>query len=143
MKHRQPGLFEVKARVAQLTRIDGSLEGLKARINWKVFYPELERLYEKDRKDHASPKPFDVLVMFKILVLQYLHNYNLSDDSIRYQIRDRFILMRFLVLQIENQLPGSKMVWAFREMLKGLDLAEVLFVRFHEQLAKQGFMAQA
>jgi IS5 family transposase len=143
MKHRQPGLFAVKAIVAQLTKIDDSLVGLKARIYWKVFHPELERLCDKDRKDHASPKPFDVVVPFKILMLPFLNNYNLSDVSVRYQIRERFIFMRFLVLQIENQLPESKMVWAFREMLKGLDLAEVLFVRFHEQLAKQGFMAQA
>jgi IS5 family transposase len=68
-------------------------------------------------------------------VLQHLHN--LSDNGIGYQIRDRFSVMRFLGLQLENQVPDSKTVWAFRERLKGLDLVEVLFARFHDQLAKQ------
>jgi IS5 family transposase len=45
-------------------------------------------------------------------------------------------------LQIENQVPGSKMVWTFRERLKGLELVDDLFARFHEQLAKQGFMTR-
>lgn len=39
--------------------------------------------------------------MFKILVLQQLHN--LSDDQIEYQIRDRLSLMRFLGLQLEGK----------------------------------------
>jgi transposase, IS5 family len=78
--------------------------------------------------------------MFKILVLRYLHN--LSDDIIAYQIRDRCIFIKFLVLQLENQVPGSKMVWTIRERLKRLDLVDVLFARFHEQLAKQGYITQ-
>jgi hypothetical protein len=89
--------------------------GLKARIDWKVFHPELECAHDKDRKDQACAKPFDVLAMFKILVLEFLHN--LPDDSIGYQVWDRFIFMGFLVLQIEKQVPGSKMVWTFRERL--------------------------
>ena len=34
------------------------------------------------------------------------------------------------------------MVWTFRERLKGLDLVDVLFARFYEQLAKQGYMTR-
>jgi IS5 family transposase len=74
MKHRQTGLFAVKVRAAQLTKIGDSLLGLNARIDWNGFHPELERVHDKDRKNQAGTKPFDALVMFKILVLQYLHN---------------------------------------------------------------------
>ena len=94
-----------------------SLVGLKARIDWEVLRPELERVHEKDRKSQAGAKPFDVVLMFKILVLQHLHS--LSDDGIGYQIRDRFSFMCFLGLQLENQVPDSKTVWTFRERLKG------------------------
>ena len=73
------------------------LVGLRARINREAFRPELKRVHEKDRKSQAGAKPFDVLLMFKILVLQQRHN--LSDDGIEYQIRDRFSFMRFLGLQ--------------------------------------------
>ena len=79
--------------------------------------------------------------MFKIVVLQQLHN--LSDDGIEYQIRDRFSFMRFLGLQLEDKVPDSKTVWTFRERLKGLNLVEVLFARFHGQLAAQGYVARA
>jgi len=34
-------------------------------------------------------------------------------------------------------------VWTFRERLKNLDLVEVLFARFHGQLAEQGYLARA
>jgi IS5 family transposase len=47
---------------------------------------------EKDRKSQAGAKPYDVVLMFNILVLQQLHN--LSDDGIEYQILDRFNFMR-------------------------------------------------
>lgn len=52
------------------------LAGLKRpdRLEWNGFHPELERVHDKDRKNQAGTKPFDVLVMFKILVLPYLHN---------------------------------------------------------------------
>jgi len=114
---------------------------LKARIDWEAFRPELKRVHEKDRKSQAGAKPFDVVLMFKILVLQQLHN--LSDDGIEYQIRDRFSFMRFLGLQLEDRVPDSKAVWTFREKLKNLNLVEALFARFHEQLAAQGYVARA
>ena len=79
--------------------------------------------------------------MFKILVLQQLNN--LSDDRIEYQIRDRLSFMRFLGLQLEDRVPDAKTVWLFRERLKEMNLVEVLFGRFHEQLAAQGYVARA
>jgi hypothetical protein len=100
MKHRQPGLFDVEERAAQLTKMGDPLVRLKARIDWEAFRPELNQVHEKDRKSQAGVKPFDVLLMFKILVLQQLHN--LSDDGIEYQIRDRFSFMRFLGLQLNH-----------------------------------------
>jgi len=103
MKHRQPGLFDVEERATQLTKMGAPLVGLKARIDWETFRPQLKRVHEKDRKSQAGAKPFDEVLMFKILVLQQLHN--LSDDGIDYQIRDRFSFMRFLGLQLEDRVP--------------------------------------
>ena len=142
MKHpRQPGLFDVEERAAQLTAMGDPLVGLNARIDWEAFRPDLSRVHEKDRKSKAGAKPFDVVLMFKLLVLQQLHN--LSDDKIEYQLRDRFSFMRFLGLQLEDRVPDAKTVWLFRERLKGLNLADVLFARFHQQLAEQGYAARA
>lgn len=46
-------------------------------------------------------------------------------------------------MQLEDRVPDSKTVWTFREALKNLDLVEVLFARFHAQLATQGYVAKA
>lgn len=54
MKHRQPGLFDVEERAAQLTQMGDPLVGLKARIDWEAFRPELNRIHEKDRKSQAG-----------------------------------------------------------------------------------------
>ena len=78
----------------------------------------------KHRKSQAGAKPFDVVLMFKILVLQQLNG--LSDDGSDYQIRDRFSFMRFLGLQLEDRVPDSKTVWTFREKLKNLGVCRTL-----------------
>ena len=114
---------------------------LNAQIDWEAFRSDLARVHEKERKSNAGAKPIDVVLMFKMLVLQHL--YNLADEGIEYQVRDRLSFMRFLGLQLEDRVPDAKTVWLFRERLKDLKLTEVLFDRFHEQLASQGYVARA
>lgn len=138
---RQPGFFDIEERTAKLTEMGDPLVGLNAQIDWEAFRGELDRVHEKPRKSNAGAKPIDVVLMFKILVLQQLHN--LSDDRIEYQVRDRLSFMRFLGLQLEARVPDAKTVWLFRERLKELKLVEVLFARFHEQLAARGYVARA
>ena len=53
--------------------------------------------------------------MFKAIVLCAL--YNLSDDQVEYQIRDRLSFMRFLGLGLEDRVPDAKTVWLYREHL--------------------------
>ncbi len=128
-------------RTGKLTRMGDPLVGLNAQIDWEAFRSELNRIHAKTRKSNAGAKPIDVVLMFKILVLQQLHN--LSDDRIEYQIRDRLSFMRFLGLQFEDKVPDAKTVWLFRERLKEMNLVETLFSRFHEQLAQRGYVARA
>ena len=137
----QPSFFDIETRTNKLTQMGDPLVGLKAQIDWEAFRGDLARVHTKKRKSNAGAKPIDVVLMFKVLVLQQLHN--LSDQRIEYQIRDRFSFMRFLDLQLEDRVPDEKTVWLFRERLKDLKLVEVLFNRFHEQLATQGYVARA
>jgi hypothetical protein len=63
-------------------------------VPWEEFRPALELICRKpdaDRKSRAGRKPIDAVLMFKALVLGAL--YNLSDDQIEYQIRDRLSFM--------------------------------------------------
>jgi hypothetical protein len=51
---------------------------LNTAIDREAFRPDPNRVHEKERKSNAGAKPFDVVLMFKLLILQQLHN--LSDD---------------------------------------------------------------
>ena len=137
----QLGLFDLDERTKKLTQMGDPLVGLNERVNWEAFRPDLDLIHNKPRKSNAGAKPIDVVLMFKLLVLQQLHN--LSDDRIEYQIRDRLSFMRFLGLQFGDRVPDAKTVWLFREHLKTLKLMDTLFTRFHEQLAEQGYVAKA
>ena len=139
-KTRQPGFFDLEKRTDKLTEMGDPLVGLNTQINWEAFRSDLNRVHEKERKNNAGAKPIDVVLMFKVLVLQQLNN--LSDERIEYQIRDRLSFMRFLGLELEDRVPDAKTVWLFRERLKALKLLEVLFARFHEQLASHGYVAR-
>ena len=92
----QPGFFDLMDRANKLTKLGDPLVSLNRNINWEAFRSDLATLRQKDRKSSAGAKPFDVILMFKILVLQQLNN--LSDDRIEYQIQDRVSFMRFLGL---------------------------------------------
>lgn len=137
---RHPGFFDLDERANKLTAMGDPLVGLAALIDWEAFRPALSVIRTKERKSQAGAKPIDEVLMFKVLVLQQLHN--LSDDGIEYQIRDRLSFMRFLGLQLESRVPDAKTVWLFREHLKSHQLVEVLFASFHDQLAAKGYVAR-
>ena len=67
-------------------------------VPWEALRPRLETVWRRppeERKSPAGRKPWDAVVMFKAIVLCAL--YNLSDDQVEYQLRDRLSFMRFLV----------------------------------------------
>ncbi len=78
--------------------------------------------------------------MFKTLVLSAL--YNLSDDQIEYQVRDRLSFMRFLGLGLGNLVPDAKTVWLCRDALAQAGQVEALFSQFVGHLARQGYIAR-
>jgi hypothetical protein len=62
--------------------------------------------------------------MFKAIVLCAL--YNLSDDQVEYQLRDRLSFMRFLGLGLEDRVPDAKTVWRYRETDAAVHDSQVL-----------------
>lgn len=136
----QTGLFDCHERFAQLTEAGDPLVKLNSVINWELFRPELEKVRDKEHKSNAGRKPYNVVVMFKILILQSL--YNLSDDQMEFQIRDRLSFMRFLNLSLGQSVPDAKTIWLFREQLHEDGMAKVLFERFDRFLGENGFAAK-
>jgi len=134
------GLFDIHFRMEELSRNGDPLERLNEYVAWEIFRPALKVIREKERKSSAGRKPFDVVMMFKVLVLQSL--YNLSDDALEYQIRDRLSFMRFLGLSIGDRVPDAKTIWLFREDLGKAKLIKPLFRQFEGYLRSHGFTAR-
>jgi IS5 family transposase len=74
-----------------------------------------------------------------MLVLQSL--YNLSDEQVEYQVRDRLSFTRFLGLGIEDGIPDGTTLWLFRETLVKAGLIEKLFERFGQRHDRAGSQA--
>ena len=134
----QPGFFDLEDRYKLLEKLGDPLPKLSAAVRWEDFRAVLKKVREKPRKSNAGRKPFDEVLMFKVLVLQHL--YNLSDDQIEYQIRDRYSFCRFLGLTPEEAVPDAKTVWLFREQLKALDLVGSLFDELMLQVEAAGYI---
>lgn len=135
----QPGFFDLDERHNKLNERD-PLVHLNDLVDWEDFRATLEGVRPKHRKSNAGRKPFDVVLMFKTLVLQHL--YNLSDDELEYQIRDRYSFCRFLGVNPEDTTPDAKTIWLFREQLTNEGLMEALFIDFDLQLDSRGFKAR-
>jgi len=136
----EAGLFDWHERFEQLEDGGDPLVKLNKVVNWNMFYADLNTLRDKERKSNAGRKPFDVLLMFKILILQSL--YNLSDDQTEFQIRDRLSFMRFLSLSLHERVPDAKTIWDFRNQLTEAGLTKRLFKKFDRFLRKNGFAAK-
>jgi len=138
-----PGFFDLSDRYASLDVKKDPLLEIIAMVPWKEFRPLLERVWRKpdaDRKSRAGRKLMDAVLMFKTLVLSAL--YNLSDDQIKYQVRDRLSFMRFLGLGFEDRAPDAKTVWLYRESLAQTGQVEGLFHQFDGHLARQGYIVR-
>lgn len=132
----QTSLFDLENRYASLSEAGDPLERLDAAIDWGIFRPILERIDAKERKSTAGRKPTCRVLMFKLLILQRLHN--LSDERLQYQVTDRLSFMRFLGLELSGDVPDARTVWAFREALKTHRLVDPLFERLNQALADLG-----
>jgi len=82
----QPGFFDVDRRLEAISAKGDPLETLTALVPFETFRGEIEAVVRRapeERKSNAGRKPFDAVMMFKVLVLQTL--YNLADEQVEYQ----------------------------------------------------------
>jgi hypothetical protein len=87
---------DLARRYQKLAQKKDFLIRLNTIVPWQEFRPILEQIRQKPRKSNADRKPFDVVLMFKLLILQKL--YNISDEELEYQVNDRLSFMQFLGL---------------------------------------------
>src|SRR5271168_4704378 len=95
----QFGFFDADRRLAAITAKGDPLEMIARVVPFESFRAEIETAVltpVSEKRSTADRKPIDVMVMFRMLVLQSLCN--LSDEQVEYQVRDRLSFTRFLGL---------------------------------------------
>lgn len=128
-KRGNKGLFDEEFTIQKLSKIGNPLEKIREVIDFEMFRDLLEsRLLTTEKKNNAGAKPYDIIMLFKILILQ--RYYGLGDQQVEYQILDRLSFKTFLGLASGDKVPDEKTVWSFRERLTNLNLTAVLFTRF-------------
>jgi len=133
------GLFDEQDTYQKLSAIGNPLEKISKVIDFEMFREILEsKLLNQDKKNNAGAKPFDVIMMFKIMILQ--RYYGLGDTQIEYQILDRLSFKKFLGLESGDKVPDEKTVWAFREKLTKERLVEDIFLQFTKHLESKGLI---
>lgn len=122
-------LFDEQFTSEKLDEIGNPLSMIIKVVDFEIFRVLLEsKLLNLNKKNNAGAKPFDVVLMFKILILQ--RYYGLGDKQVEYQILDRTSFKNFLGLETGDKVLDEKTVWAFRENLTKTGLSEDLFCEF-------------
>lgn len=122
-------LFDEQFTSEKLEEIGNPLAMVSKVIDFEIFRDLLEsKLLNLNKKNNAGAKPYDLVLMFKILILQ--RYYGLGDKQVEYQILDRTSFKNFLGLDTGDKIPDEKTVWAFRENLTKTGLTEDLFHEF-------------
>jgi len=137
--NQERGFFDEEFRLEKISQTNDPLLKLNARIPWEIFRSLLEENLTKESRGQGGCRPYDYVMMFKIMILQ--RYYNISDDKMEFAILDRLSFMRFLGLSMSDRVPDAKTIWNFREQLRRKGIVEKLFAFFTEELQKQGLIA--
>src|SRR5438046_10732168 len=112
----QLGFFDADERLEALSARGDPLEAIDHLVPWGSFRAEIEAEVitpDELKKSSAGRKPFDAILMFRMLVLQALNNP--SDEQVEYQVRDRLSFSPCLGLALEYSIRYATSVCMSRE----------------------------
>jgi len=102
-------------------------------IDWSPIRRILDEMYDNKSEKGGRPN-CDVILMFKILILQQW--YGLNDLEVERQMADRISFMSFL--GFPNPFPDSRTIWLFRERMANTGKDEVVWAELQRQLDAKG-----
>jgi len=117
----QPGFFDVDERLKEVSAKGDALERLNRIVDFELFRDDLARAVPRSDGSKGGRPPFDLVFMFKVLILQASHS--LSDERTGFLIKDRLSFMRFLGLGLSDPVPDANTIWTFREALTRAEIA--------------------
>lgn len=138
---KQAGFWSVEDRLAEISEGGDPLETLNKTVDFERFRPILERAAGRPRSPKGGRPALDVVLKFRMLVLQSLHG--LSLDATERMVRDRLSWMRFCGLGIADTVPDANPLWDFREALIAADALDALFDELDRAINQAGFIPRA
>ncbi len=133
---KQLQLFGVETQLKKLAKMGDQLIAMKEKIDWEMFREKIEKAIRKPDYRKGGRPPYDVVLMFKIVILQQW--YNLADESVEYQINDRLSFQRFLGLECGEKVPDGNTIWDFKQALADTEIDRELFDLFNVYLDEKG-----
>src|SRR5574344_1867300 len=96
-------LFDNEERTGRLSKLGNPLEKLSKVDDFEDILLNKDKDYRK-----GGARPYDVVMMFKLLIIQQY--YNLSDDQMEYQLTNRLSFRNFLGLDSGDKIPDAKTI---------------------------------
>jgi len=106
-------------------------------IDWMPIRLALDEMYDNKSEKGGRPN-CDVILMFKILVLQQW--YGLNDLEVERQMADRISFMSFL--GFPNPLPDSSTIWLFKERMAETEKDKVVWAELQRQMDAMGLQVK-
>lgn len=133
-------LFAAQEREEKLDRKGDLLCELEKHVDFKALADEIDRVAPRKASKQGGHPPFPHELMVRVLILQQL--YNLSDDTLEYQLLDRLSFQRFCGLRHASSIPDAKTIWAFKEHIRLAGCSDSLFDAVQQPLQSQGYIAR-
>ena len=102
-------------------------------IDWMPIRVALDEMYDNKSEKGGRPN-CDVILMFKILVLQQW--YGLNDLEVERQMADRISFMSFL--GFPDPFPDSRTIWLFKERMANTGKDKMVWAELQRQLGAMG-----
>ncbi len=104
-------------------------------VDWAAIRAIFARAYVTDPARGGFPG-YDPVLLFKLLLLQYL--FNLSDGAVVQEAADRFSFRKFLGLSLSDTVPDDTTLVKFRRRIEPGDLLKLAHQEVLRQLAERG-----
>jgi IS5 family transposase len=134
----QRGFWDVEDRLKELSAEGDPLEKLSATVDFEMFRPLLQKVFGRADPSKGGRPGFDVVLKFRMLVLQALHGLSLQQTD--YLVRDRLSWMRFCGLGPGDVVPDANTLWDFREALVEARIFDRLFERLDKAISDAGYL---
>ncbi len=130
------GLYDYQKHVERCAQTVTGLDRIARIVPWEQFRVPLDEALQRNHRVARGRPSFDVVFMFKVIILQKIHN--LSDDMTELAVMDRLSWHRFLGVDVAQKFPDAKTIWLFRDRMAKSGVMDKLFDIFLSHIRNAG-----